>query len=109
MPWENRGQKSYYYRAKKVRGKVIHTYCGTGERAELEAEKDARLRAQREEERRLVQAQKQRWTEILNTARPLDDLTTLLVRASLYAAGFHEQTRHWRQRQSAQHQLQFTA
>jgi hypothetical protein len=35
-------------------------------------------------------------------------VTALLVRATLYAAGFHEQTRHWRQ-WNAQPRPQFTA
>jgi hypothetical protein len=109
MSWLHRGEKSYYYRPKKVQGRVIVTFCGTGERAEKAGEEDAQRRARRESEQQRLRDFRQRWTEILNAARPLDDLTTLLVRAALFAADYHEHQRTWRRRRSAQHRLQLSS
>ncbi len=47
MSWELRGRQRVYYRARRVNGRVVKDYCGTGLVAELEAEEDAQAREER--------------------------------------------------------------
>ncbi len=47
MSWERRGDRWVYYRARRVNGRVVKDYRGTGFVAELEAEEDAQAREER--------------------------------------------------------------
>lgn len=53
MPWEARGRRHYYYRTRRVNGKVVRTYLGAGEEAQRAAEEDARKQARRKLARKL--------------------------------------------------------
>jgi hypothetical protein len=100
MPWETRHQnKSYYYRARKVNGRVVKTYIGTGLLAEEMAQADARERQQREQ--RLAD-RKQRQDELAAIDMPLEgfaEAVEVLTRASLVDAGYHfHRSSEWRKR-----------
>jgi hypothetical protein len=96
MGWE-RGR--YYTRSKKVNGRVVREYIGTGRIAELVAQTDALERQQRVAElnaRRAEQAEAEALNDLLND---LNDLADLAARAALLAAGFHLHKRgEWRRR-----------
>jgi hypothetical protein len=85
----------YYTRSKKVNGVVVREYVGTGEAAERAARLDALARQEREA-RRAARA------ELAALDAPLDDLaelTDLLARAALAAAGYRQHHRgDWRKR-----------
>lgn len=97
MAWEIRGERSYYYRAKRENGRVRKEYVGTGELADLLAEYD-------EAERQLAKArERQVRIEIAAVLDGEAEAMTLaqgassLVRASLYAAGYRQHKRgEWR-------------
>jgi hypothetical protein len=96
MGWESRQRGGRYYtRSKKVNGRVVREYVGTGEPAELAARRDADARQGREA-RRVVRE------ELAALDAPLDDLaevTDLLARAALAAAGYRQHRRgEWRKR-----------
>jgi hypothetical protein len=92
MGWE-RGR--YYTRSRKVNGRVVREYVGTGDVAEQAAMIDAIARQGREAGRAAM-------AELTALAAPLDDLaelTDLLARAALAAAGYRQHHRgEWRKR-----------
>ena len=100
MGWETRrGQGRYYTRSRKVNGRIIREYVGTGLLAELAAQQDAETRAQRLAERERLQHEAARWA---STGAPLSELSRLLdglTAAALIAAGYHQHHRGaWRKR-----------
>jgi hypothetical protein len=92
MGWE---KGRYYTRSRKVNGRVVREYVGTGDVAEQAAMIDAIARQGREA-RRAARA------ELTALDAPLDDLaeqTDLLARAALAAAGYRQHHRgEWRKR-----------
>ena len=100
MGWESRrGQGRYYTRSRKVNGRIIREYVGTGLVAELAAQQDAEARAQRLAERARLQHEVTRWGA---AAAPLTELSHLLdglTAAALITAGYHQHHRGaWRKR-----------
>ncbi len=97
MPWDSRG---YYYRARKVGGRVMREYVGRGPIAHQAANQDVAARARRK-------AQRAAWLATraaLDTAdRALADLarvTDLAAHAALRACGYHPHRRQWRKRRA---------
>src|SRR5215207_5424380 len=100
MGWETRrGQGRYYTRSRKVNGRIIRQYVGTGLVAELAAQQDAEERSQRLAERERLQHEATRWA---SSAAPLTELAELLdglAAAALITAGYHQHHRGaWRKR-----------
>jgi hypothetical protein len=95
MVWE----RGYYYRVRKVGGRVVREYVGTGQVAELAAQLDARERARREREALATRRQKAELTALDAELKALTERADLLARAALLAAGFHRHKRgEWRRR-----------
>jgi hypothetical protein len=92
MGWD---KGRYYTRSRKVNGRVVREYLGTGEAAAQAARLDARARQEREARRAAM-------AELAALDAPLDDLaerTDLLARAALAAAGYRQHCRgEWRKR-----------
>jgi hypothetical protein len=100
MAWEVRGEKRYYYRMhREPEGRFRREYLGSGPEAELAAALDSHRRQQRQAQREALRADREAWA---SAARVLDELiehSTLLVRACLLEAGFHQHQRgEWRRR-----------
>jgi hypothetical protein len=95
MGWE----RGYYYRVRKVGGRVVREYCGKGEIANGAALIDAKqgmLRRQKAEEwkrtRATIEARDMRLKELC-------EVVDLLARAALLGAGFHQHHRgEWRRK-----------
>jgi hypothetical protein len=100
MGWETRrGQGRYYTRSRKVNGRIIREYVGTGLVAELAAQQDAEARAQRLAERERLQHESVRWAAIAAALTELSRLLDGLTAAALMAAGYHQHHRGaWRKR-----------
>jgi hypothetical protein len=95
MGWE----RGYYYRAKKVAGRVVRQYLGAGPAAVQAALADAFRR----ELRQLQLAQRRRESAGLqaqaNAVRAFLRRTELLARAALLAAGYRQHKRgEWRKK-----------
>jgi hypothetical protein len=103
MPWEDRPGGRYYYRAKKIKGRVVKEYVGAGPKADAAAAEDAHAREVREAQRRATHEQlsalKQEWANPLEEFNSFSTLCEALVAAALLAEGFHQHDRGaWRKR-----------
>jgi hypothetical protein len=96
MGWD---KGRYYTRSRKVNGRVVREYVGSGPVAALAAQMDALERERKEAEAAAWRAEKARLDALDADVAALIDLTDLLARAALRAAGFHQHKRgEWRKR-----------
>ncbi len=99
MSWETRGNNRYYYRRRKVCGRVEAEYIGAGALAEAWAELDAIDRQERQratdEWRAAVAADRQSVAALTE----VDDLVSSAVTAVMLANGYHTHNRQWRKMQ----------
>ncbi len=99
MGWERRGNQLYYYQASKIGGRTVKHYVGTGPLAELVAEEDTGHRGQREVEAETWRQEQARLTSLDDMVTTCCDSSTVLAKAVLYAAGYHQHDRGaWRKR-----------
>lgn len=96
MSWETRGNNRYYYRRRKVAGRVVSQYIGAGELAQALAGLDDIDREQRRHEAAA-------WRQTIEDDRrhdealaQVDDLVKAAVSAVLIAHGYHTHKRQWR-------------
>jgi hypothetical protein len=93
MPWKQRGNRRYYYRNERQGRRVLSTYVGAGQLADLVAELDVLDRERREQEATERQIERSQFAELASTS---EELTALLSEAqkavydALIAAGFHQ-------------------
>jgi hypothetical protein len=97
-PWERRERGGLYYtRSRRVNGRVLKEYIGTGPLAELAAESDALKRRQREEEARAWWAERECLEVLDKQTEELCAVAELLTRVALLAAGYRQHHRgEWR-------------
>jgi hypothetical protein len=99
VSWQRRGNLCYYYRSLRLHGRVRCWYFGTGPAADL-ADVDTQLfqldRLEARERRRAALARQQ----AVDAAQArLCEVSGLLARAALLAAGYHQHDRGaWRRR-----------
>jgi hypothetical protein len=99
MAWEKRQRgNGYYYRKRKIGGRVVSEYIGAGYLAEQQAERD-QLEREREAQERAA------WQRMVNEQRETDqELDQLeqtikaLVSVQLQAAGYHKHKGQWRRK-----------
>lgn len=97
MSWERRGGQWVYYRARRVNGRVVKEYCGTGPLAELDAEEDADTRTQRRSKVEAERAEREDFSEADAALDALHEETNAAVRQVLTATGYHQHNRgEWR-------------
>ncbi len=100
MGWERRRRGGQYYtRSRKIGGRVIREYIGTGPLAEIASKLDAIER----EERTVEAERRRRHQERLESADAAVDAlchsAEVLARVALLAAGYHRHDRgEWRKR-----------
>jgi len=100
MSYEQRGSHRYYYRARKVDGRVVKEYVGHGPLSEAMVAQDELARVER---RAAAEARGRRQSQLNDLDRAVDAAGAsieTLFRASLTAAGYHRHHRgEWRRRQ----------
>jgi hypothetical protein len=99
-PWERRERGGLYYtRSRKVDGRVVREYVGSGLLGQLAARMDAELRRKRQQE---AAAWKEEREQIEALTAPVEELcegVEVLARATLLASGYHRHNRgEWRKR-----------
>ena len=104
MGWETRkGRGRYYTRSRKVNGRVVREYVGTGASAALIAECDAVERAERARVRATEAATQRELADLRALTAPLEAAGEGLERAALVAAGYRRHHRgEWRKRRGGQ-------
>lgn len=102
MAWEQRRRGGHYYtRSRRVGGRVVREYLGTGSFAEALARGDAEARARRQERRVAEQSAHEEDAALMSLVEQLVAGTDALVAASLVLAGYHRHHRgEWRRRRA---------
>lgn len=102
MSWQKRGNARYYTRTRRVSGKLVRQYFGSGPEAEAAAEED-RLRQEARKQAALE------WAELVaeqaRLEQAIDDLlrqAKSLAEAALLEAGCHQHKRQWRRKRREQ-------
>ena len=100
MAWETRQRGGRYYtRSKKVNGRVIREYVGTGLVGELAAADDERARAQRQAQQAAWRTECERIELASMHLEEFYDVVETFARASLLLAGYHQHNRgEWRRK-----------
>ncbi len=100
MAWETRKRgRQYYTRSRKVGGRVIREYIGTGPLAELAAKLDAIEREERTVEAERRRRQQERLESADGAVDALYHSAEVLAKAALLSAGYHRHDRgEWRKR-----------
>ncbi len=98
MALKYRNGRPIYYRSRKIGGKVVDDYVGSGVIAELAADTDESIREERKRRREAEERAQQRLTAVDKPVARLDRLTRTLAHATLLVAGFHSHKREWRKR-----------
>ena len=99
MGWETRPRGGRYYtRSKKIGGRVVREYVGTGYVAERIAQMDAEEREEREQVQAALKAERDRiraqGKAVMDYCRNVDEVLT----EALLAAGYHNHKGQWRRR-----------
>jgi hypothetical protein len=93
MAWEQRGTTKVYYRSKRLNGRVIKKYYGTGRTAQLAYEEDLRKQEAIEQER-AMRKEIQALDQQTNSVR---DMTRTITNAHFLLGGYHQHHRgEWR-------------
>jgi hypothetical protein len=95
MGWEKGG---YYTRSRKVQGRVVREYIGSGPLAEIIAKQDCVERALKQADREDFRALQNMLDERDQLDSNINQLTRVAVRAAMVAAGFHSHKGQWRKR-----------
>jgi hypothetical protein len=101
MPWQEvaGGRRRYLYRSQRVNSRPVRQYVGRGPIAEMQATLDGLQRLGREIAAREYQAEQARRRLAEAPLLDLCDLTDVLTRATLVAAGYHQHDQGaWRRR-----------
>ena len=98
MAWETRnGGGRYYTRSRRVNGRVVREYIGTGPLAELIAAQDVERRAERVKRRQAWNARKDDFERVSGLVDRCTEGVSALTTAVLVNAGFYRHHRgEWR-------------
>ena len=97
MAWE----RGYYYRVRKVRGRVVREYVGKGRVAFLAARLDAAERQARRLKAADWRRERAQLAALEAQVNALNELAELVAHAALAAAGYRRHNRgEWRRRRN---------
>ena len=99
MAWEQRGNRTYYYRSRKIGGRVIKEYIGGGVAGMLAEREDTARRRKRQAADAALRKEQDAIAAATTAHDELSRAADALMTAALVAAGFHRHDRgHWRKR-----------
>jgi hypothetical protein len=88
MAWERRRRGSFYYRSKRVGGRVVKDYFGNGTIGELAADLAEEARARRAEDAAALRTEQARLEALDQPPAALDRACSLMATATLTASGY---------------------
>jgi hypothetical protein len=99
MAWERRERGGLYYtRSKRVAGRVVREYLGCGPAARVHAERDARLRAEREALRTQRRCERNELAKGRAAVSAFSGALESLLELALEEGGIHKHKGEWRRR-----------
>ena len=100
MSWEEREHSSnrYYTRSRRVGGRVLREYVGSGPIAEIAADLDVLQRIEAAMEREGLRQEVEEAQAIDLQLENLGKLSDLLVQVVFWPAGYHQHKGEWRKR-----------
>src|SRR5215210_2118434 len=102
MAWETRGTHRYYYRSRKIGGRVVKEYIGGGLVGVLAEREDETRRRKQEAERVALQGDRDAFEAAAAAHEAFTWATDALMSTALLAAGYHRHDRgHWRKRHAS--------
>ena len=102
MGWETRNTRSFYYRSRLVRGRVVHQYFGSGPLAQAAAAEDEHRRLQRQKEATARKNDELLWVDLESPLVNTFDQSNLFTTATFLAEGFHQHdSSDWKHRRPA--------
>ena len=104
MGWEARGSNSYYYRKKRIAGRVVSEYVGRGTMAREIALMDVAERKERYEKIRNIKQQREEFGLFDNQVTQVGLLVDQIVGGFLIIAGFHKHKGQWRRQRDVNKQ-----
>jgi hypothetical protein len=91
----------YYYRSRRIGGRVVREYIGTGNVAGLVAQLDEIEREKKRCQAEDLKIQRDRARALEEPFERIDEVAELLGRAALAAAGYHQHKRgEWRRKRN---------
>ncbi len=87
MGWERRGDTSYFYHPRRVGGRVVKDYLGSGHVAQLAADLIAETRDRRADLVRALREEQEQWESLGVAMDRLDRACEVMGRAALLAGG----------------------
>ncbi len=101
MSWEPRARGGRYYtRSRKVNGRTIREYVGTGEVAAMADERDRLDRERREQERTALRLTLMELDLRDDSVKALHRDVDALAHGALLAAGYYRHHGEWRRRRA---------
>ena len=99
MAWEERSGRRYYYRSRRVGGRVVKEYVGAGPAAELAARAEEATRQAERRRREAEKAERRRLEAFDREIAAACEAIELTARAALIEAGYRQHNRgEWRLR-----------
>lgn len=100
MGWEKRGSGQYYYQKKRVNGRVVSQYVGSGILAEASQMLDQAEKGKRDLEKIEQQAEKERVAALDQAVD--QNLVSIgeLIESTLIAYGYHKVKGEWRKKRT---------
>ena len=98
MAWESRNGRRYYYRTKRVDGRVIKVYLGSGKAAQQAAAEDTAAKAVRARDAAELTALQASLIEADQITTEAAAGVNLLLEAELLAMGYHKRRGEWRRK-----------
>ncbi len=102
MPWETKGSERYYYRKRRINGRVVSEYVGRGAEDEQIAAADELARDARAEARAAQQARLAEFEALDQDVKAFGVMVDTLMRLALEANGYHQHKGQWRRKRGSQ-------
>lgn len=100
MAWESRGNRSYFYKKKRVGGKIKSVYIGAGDYAMLSHELEDARRNEAKIEKEKQQRRRTKTETIDEQINEISALNQSLVNSLFLLNGFYPHKRQWRKKRN---------